>query len=104
MLPSHERHPPLAAPSGTVPGRADLDPRRKRALFRAWHRGMREMDLIMGRFADREIGTLSEGELDALERLMEEPDQQVYAWIIGRATPPERIDAALLARLKQHRD
>ncbi|HMO31090.1 succinate dehydrogenase assembly factor 2, partial [Enterovirga sp.] len=39
---------------------ADLDPRRKRALFRAWHRGMREMDIVMGRFADREMATLSE--------------------------------------------
>jgi hypothetical protein len=49
--------------SGTTRTSADLDPRRRRTLFRAWHRGIREMDLIMGRFADAEIGALSEEEL-----------------------------------------
>lgn len=48
--------------SGTTRTSADLDPRRRRTLFRAWHRGIREMDLIMGRFADAEIGDLSEEE------------------------------------------
>ena len=49
-----------AAMSGSTRTSADLDVRRRRILFRAWHRGMREMDLIMGRFADAEIGTLSD--------------------------------------------
>ena len=53
--------------SGTTRTSADLDPRRRRTLFRAWHRGMREMDLIMGRFADAEIGTLSDEELTTFE-------------------------------------
>ncbi|WP_238183519.1 succinate dehydrogenase assembly factor 2, partial [Methylobacterium trifolii] len=56
--------------SGTTRTSADLDPRRRRILFRAWHRGIREMDLIMGRFADAEIGTLSEAELDQFEALI----------------------------------
>lgn len=77
-----------------------LDTRRKRALFRAWHRGIREMDLVMGRFADREIASLSEAELDVFERLMEEPDQVVYGWLIGRAPTPPAFDTPLLARLR----
>lgn len=102
MPPTHDPVPGEAAPP-VAPGRGDLDPRRKRALFRAWHRGIREMDLIMGRFADREIATLSEPDLDALERLMEEPDQEVYSWITERAPPPDHIDPLLLARLREHR-
>lgn len=49
---------------------ADLDPRRRRILFRAWHRGIREMDLILGQFAEAELATLSEAELDELEAIM----------------------------------
>ena len=47
-----------------------LDPRRKRLLFRCWHRGTREMDLLLGRFADANIGTLSDAEVEDLERLI----------------------------------
>lgn len=82
---------------------AALDPRRKRALFRAWHRGMREMDLVMGRFADREVATMSDAELDEFERLMEEPDQAVFGWLVGRADPPEGWNTPLLARLREYR-
>lgn len=82
------------------PGAPVLDTRRKRALFRAWHRGIREMDLVMGRFADREIARMPDSELDEFERLMEEPDQVVYGWLIGRADPPPAFDTPLLARLR----
>lgn len=79
-----------------------LDPRRKRARFRAWHRGMREMDLVMGRFADREMATLGAAELDQFERLMELPDPEVYDWIAERAPPPPEHDTPLLARLRRY--
>ena len=65
--------------SGTTRTSADLDPRRRRILFRAWHRGMREMDLIMGRFADAEIGAMTEAELDEFEQLIEVPDRDLFA-------------------------
>ena len=57
--------------SGTTRSSADLDVRRRQILYRSWHRGMREMDLIMGRFADAEIGELSEEDLAEFERLIE---------------------------------
>ena len=84
-------------------GVPELDPRRKRARFRAWHRGTRELDLIMGRFADREIATLSEAELGEFERLMEEPDPAVYDWVTVRAVPPASFDTPLLGRLRLYR-
>jgi antitoxin CptB len=57
--------------TGTTRSSNGLDDRRKRLLFRCWHRGTREMDLILGRFADAEIGNLSDAELSELERVLE---------------------------------
>ena len=59
--------------SGSTLSSEGLDERRRRLLFRAWHRGMREMDLIIGRFADAHIATLSDAELDEFERLLDVP-------------------------------
>ncbi|WP_439498374.1 succinate dehydrogenase assembly factor 2 [Bosea sp. (in: a-proteobacteria)] len=86
--------------SGSSRTSADLDPRRRKILFRAWHRGMREMDLIMGRFADAEIGTLSETELDEFERLIEVLDRDLLSWVTGEAEVPEHYDTELFRRLK----
>lgn len=69
--------------TGTTRSSEGLDPRRKRALVRAWRRGMREMDLILGRFADAHIAELSDHDLAAFEALMEAPDQTVLAWFTG---------------------
>ena len=92
-----------AMPARNDPSVADLDPRRKRALFRAWHRGMREMDIVMGRFADREMATLGEAELSEFEALMELPDPEVFDWIAGREAPPPEHDTPLLSRLREFR-
>jgi antitoxin CptB len=86
--------------SGSTRSSADLDPRRRKVLFRAWHRGMREMDLIMGRFADEAIGGFSEAELDEFERLIEVPDRDLLGWITGEIAVPENYDSALFRRLK----
>jgi antitoxin CptB len=85
--------------SGSQISSAALDVRRRRALFRAWHRGMREMDLIMGRFADAEIARLSEAELDAFEALLDVPDQDTFSWLTGEVRPPPDYDTDLLRRL-----
>ncbi|MGC5779646.1 succinate dehydrogenase assembly factor 2 [Methylobacterium sp. NFXW15] len=86
--------------SGTTRTSADLDPRRRRTLFRAWHRGIREMDLIMGRFADAEIGNLSESELDEFEALIEVPDRDLFKWLTGEAETPSNYDTAVWRRLR----
>jgi len=84
---------------GTTRSSEGLDARRRKLLFRAWHRGNREMDLIMGRFADAWIERLSERDLDEFERLIEVPDADLYAWIAGQAEIPADEDCALLRRL-----
>jgi antitoxin CptB len=79
---------------------AGLDARRRRILFRAWRRGMREMDLVMGQFADAQLPGLSEAELDQFERLLDAPDPSVLAWITGEEPVPAGHDTPLFARLR----
>ncbi len=74
--------------TGSIRSSEGLDERRKRLLFRCWHRGTREMDLILGRFADAEIANLGEDELAQLERLIEVPDPDLYAAVTGDKTLP----------------
>ncbi len=60
---------------------------------------MREMDLVMGRFADANLPTMTDGELDEFERLMEAPDPEVLSWITGEARTPPEHDTPLFARM-----
>ena len=78
---------------------AGLDERRRRLLFRAWRRGVREMDLIVGRFADARIEAFSDAELDAFERLIEIPNAELYAWIVGNDPVPAEQDTPVLRQL-----
>jgi len=77
-----------------------LSERRRRLLYRSWHRGIREMDLIMGRFAEATVDSLGEAELDELERLMQVPDRDLYMWISGEKPVPAEYDVALFQRLR----
>ena len=79
---------------------ANLDPRRRRVLMRAWRRGMREMDYLLGGFADAHLASLPESEVDALEALLEAPDRDVFMWLTGEAETPETYLTPLFARLK----
>lgn len=89
--------------TGTTRSSADLDPRRRRLLVRAWRRGIREMDLMLGGFADAEIAGLSNPELDALEMLMAEDDADILSWITGEKPTPERFATPLFARIAAYR-
>lgn len=79
---------------------ADLDPRRKRILFRAWHRGTREMDLVLGRFADAALAGLEEHELDDLEALMTAPDPEIYKWLSGSHPVPDNWNTPIVAKIR----
>jgi antitoxin CptB len=89
--------------TGTTRSSQGLDLRRRKLLFRAWHRGMREMDLIMGGFADAKVDGLSEGELAELERLIDVPDRDLLAWITGEETVPPDYDGPLFRDLRAFR-
>ncbi len=79
--------------------RADLDLRRRRILFRSWHRGMREMDLILGGFAEAKVADLSEAELDDFEILLDAPDRDVFGWVTGEFETPERFSRGLFQKI-----
>jgi len=86
--------------TGTNLSSEGLDPRRRRLLFRCWHRGIREMDLVLGRFADAHLTSLADGELDELERWLDVPDQQIFAWVNGMEPVPANYDTVLFRRLR----
>jgi antitoxin CptB len=86
--------------SGTSISSEGLDQRRRRLLFRAWHRGMREVDLITGRFADAHIGNLTEAEVGEFERLMDVPEPELLAWVMGAQDTPARFDTALFRKMR----
>ena len=78
---------------------AGLDPQRKRLLFRARHRGLRELDVLLGGFAEAQLAALSAAEADAFEQLLHQPDTGVLAWLMGEAVAPAGITAGLLEKV-----
>jgi antitoxin CptB len=73
--------------------------RRKMLKFRAWRRGFREMDLLMGSFADAAIESFDRSALDEFERLLGVPDWEVYAWLIGQKEVPANHAGPVLDQL-----
>ncbi len=76
-----------------------LDGRRKKLRFRSWHRGMREMDLVLGQFADREMASLTEGEIDQYERLLDIPDTEFLPIVTGEKPVPADVDCPVLQKI-----
>lgn len=71
--------------------------RLRRTGMRSWRRGTKEMDLILGRFADARLASLSEAELAAYERMLDENDNDLYLWVSGaRAAPAEHAETLAL--------
>jgi antitoxin CptB len=58
------------------------------------------MDLVLGGFADAQLASLTETELDELDRWLEVPDQQIFAWVNGMEVTPQQFDTALFRRLR----
>ena len=77
-----------------------LDARRKRILFRAWHRGTREMDLLMGRYVETAIDKMSDDEMTIFEALIEVPDRDLFAWLTGKEAAPGNYDTAIFQALR----
>jgi antitoxin CptB len=80
-----------------------LDIRRKRLLFRSWHRGTKETDLLLGSFAEQHLSALSAAQLDRYEALLEENDAALFDWITRREPPPAEHDSDVLRLLMDFR-
>ncbi|MGB3249583.1 MAG: succinate dehydrogenase assembly factor 2 [Tabrizicola sp.] len=72
--------------------------RLKRLRMRSWRRGTKEMDLMLGPFADAHLAGLSEADLLTYDALLAENDQDLMAWTLGQSAPPAGL-APLLARI-----
>ncbi len=65
----------------------------KRMRMRSWRRGMKEMDIVMGGYADARLKSMTEAQLDAWDALLNENDPDLLAWITGQQeTPPALLD------------
>jgi antitoxin CptB len=73
--------------------------RRKRILYRANHRGMRELDMLIGQFADKRVGSFTEAEADAFEALMAVEEPELMAWITGQQAVPAAFDTPLFREM-----
>lgn len=79
----------------------DRDTRLKRLGFRAWHRGTKEADLLVGGFFDRHAQSWSDEEIGWYERLMDEQDVDIMAWAIGSAAVPAEIDGPMMQAMRR---
>ena len=86
--------------TGSTRSSDGLDARRRRLLFRSWHRGTREADLIMGRFADVHIEGFSDAELDQYEHLLEALETDLLSWVKGVAEVPPDHDTEMFRRVR----
>ena len=105
LYPRYTRHPGRleTTMSGTVRSSEGLDQRRRKLLFRSWHRGIREMDLILGGFADTAIATLTDAELNQYEHLLELQDADLLSWFTGASPVPAAFDTPLLKKIMASR-
>ncbi len=77
----------------------DIETRKRRAKFRAWHRGMQEADLILGRFADASLPAMSAEDLADFEQLLEVLDQDILDWIMNRTPVPAAFQKPVVKAL-----
>lgn len=73
-----------------------IEERRRMLIFRSWHRGTREMDLLMGAFADAHVPNMDAAALDAYEKLLTCQDPDLYDWKCKRTAPPAEEQSAVL--------
>jgi len=78
-----------------------LDARRKRLIYRATHCGMKENDVLLGRFALAKLAEMTDDEADQFENLMNHSDNDLYNWITGREPTPDMVDSPVLRMIKE---
>lgn len=86
--------------TGTTLSSSQLDPRRRRILIRAWRRGTREMDLMIGRFADDRLIDMPEADLEMFEALIDCQDTDLFEWVTGAKPVPAEQDTAVFRQLR----
>jgi antitoxin CptB len=86
--------------SATAP---DIEAWRRKLVFRSWHRGTREMDLLLGRFAEANLPGFNPEELALYEELLQENDPDLYEWLTGKSSPPAHCQNGVMKKLQEFR-
>jgi antitoxin CptB len=79
------------------------DPRLEKLRYRAWRRGFREADLVLGGFADANLATMNPDELETFEVLLDQVDHDLWSWIVGQAEAPPAFQGPLLEQIRVFR-
>ena len=79
-----------------------IEKQRKQLIFRSWHRGTKEMDLLLGTFADEHLPGFGADELSEYAQILEVNDPDLYNWMTGKEDPPANMTGPVFARLKEH--
>jgi len=103
FVPFYMRSRTRQAKTVTMTSSDTLSIRRKKALYRAQHRGMREMDLLLGTFAAASLDGMSESDLGEFETMLDLLDGDVLKWLTGETPVPERHDTDLFRRIRAFR-
>ncbi|MBY0354599.1 MAG: succinate dehydrogenase assembly factor 2 [Rickettsiales bacterium] len=80
------------------------DTRLRRVRYRSWHRGCKETDVILGRFADERLETLNGEQLTIYEKLIDEQDVDIWNWLVGKEPATDAAYLPLLDLLRAHSD
>ena len=81
-----------------------IDARYKRLLFRSWHRGTRELDLLLGSFAERHLTSFSARQLDTCENILEHSDPDIYRWLTEAEPIPKTLESDVFKLLKHFKN
>lgn len=76
-----------------------LSPRQKRLVYRSWHRGMKENDLLLGNFANQNIAGMSDDDLAQYEAVLEHPDPVLHRWYVTADPVPPEFETPMLRRI-----
>jgi antitoxin CptB len=76
--------------------------RRKQILYRANHRGIKEMDIILGGYADAHVMSMSGAELNQFEAIMNEHDRDLLMWFTGEVVPPDHMCTPMFEAILSH--
>jgi antitoxin CptB len=79
----------------------ELEVRKRRLRFRAWHRGTKEADLLIGGFVDSRLSQLTEADVQWLELLLDENDVDIMAWMTGSKAPPAAFAGGLMTEMRK---
>ena len=97
---SAEQRPEMRTSSSQLTDRDHADVRSRRLLFRCWHRGTQESDIILGPFAEDSLKTLDSDQLGRFEALLDCPDPDLFDWIFGVSDPPPQHDHDVMQLLR----